>query len=193
MALGLSPFVHGAERTDPRRIGVPVAHVAGGLAGGLAAAVALWLLASPARTLVPASVPVLFASAALAAIAYDVGRMPWARAGRQVPATWNARYGPARGFALYGAALGIGIVTYVPYGAAFCFFAAVALLPSFPVAVAAGAAFGLLRSTLAVVGACSPGSFSRLFYRSSAAQAGWRCVSVAATAASVCSVWSIWP
>jgi hypothetical protein len=148
-----------------------LAHLLGGVVGGTGAVLALWLLASPLRTMLPElfSLALVFALL-VAGSARDLGLLEFPKLGRQVPATWLARYGPARSFAFFGVFLGSGLLTHVPYAITYGVFGAAALTLPLPHALLAGAAFGIGRTVLV-----GPASFaiepaSRILYRSAAAR-----------------------
>jgi hypothetical protein len=180
MALGLSSLGEGATGIARRRLVTGGAHCVGGAVGGGSA--------TPFRTIAPVGASLVLASVGVGALWYDCFANSAARVGRQVPSTWPAHYGYVRAFARYGAMLGAGLLTYVPYGAAFCLFTAAALAPSLSAAVAGGAIFGVSRAALTLAASLRPARCSVLLYRSSAAQTYWRAISVATTVAAVAVV-----
>lgn len=173
MILGIaSP---GGGRSDSSAAGIRVrmwvSHVCGGLLGGATTAAGVWLLATPIRTLMPRNVSlVVFVCIAIFAIAWDTKRFRPQRHGRQVPAKWIATHGAVRGYAMYGAVLGSGLLTYIPVGATYVVFAGVALLAGLPSAIVAGAAFGAARAGLVGPAALAAATTSKLLYRSRASQ-----------------------
>jgi hypothetical protein len=71
---------------------------------------------------------------------------------RQVPKHWPGTFGPAPGYAGWGALLGVGIATTIPYSAYLVLIAAE--LASGPaIGAVAGAAFGVTREAIAAVAA----------------------------------------
>lgn len=123
------------------------AHAVGGTLGGAGMVVALWVVATPVRTLAPEELPVaLLVALAVAAALADAGRIALPRQPRQVPQAWMRNYGPARAYALYGFWLGAGLITNISYMAEVVVLAAAALLLPFPEAVLVGGIFGLGRT-----------------------------------------------
>jgi len=167
-------MIHGIASLGPReqtsvktKLGTATAHVAGGIAGGAAMAGVAWLVATPLRTLLPgAAVIVLLGMLVLSSGAHDL-RLVGDRVhgGRQVPATWRKRYGHYRGFAAFGAALGAGIATFVPYAITYVLFATAAVLLPFGEAVACGALFGFTRAGAAALGSVRAPTAGSIFQR----------------------------
>src|SRR5437588_7536104 len=146
MILGIASLGEG-RRPIEQRAQLWIAHSLGGVLGGTLMALTVWIVVTPIRTLLPRSVTfLLFALVATYGILADLGRTRFHRPKSQVPATWYARYGPAKSYLLYGLSLGAGMLTYVPYGAVYGTFAAIAALLPLPAAAVAGALFGLGRT-----------------------------------------------
>ena len=121
----------------------------GGLVGGAALALALWLLATPLRTLLPWLVRLtVFAALCGMFVVWDLGvrRVPRALRRGQVPIEWSKRFGLTQSYFLYGVGLGAGVFTFVPFAVTFGVFAAAALVAGPLTAALAGAAFGLGRT-----------------------------------------------
>jgi hypothetical protein len=124
----------------------------------------------PVRTLPPDVVVfVLFIGLAAFFIVWDLRKFDLPFQGRQVPATWIARYGAVRSYALYGAFLGAGVITFVPIGAIYVTFGAVALLVGIGSATIAGALYGVARAALVGPAAFVADASSRFLFRSQAA------------------------
>jgi hypothetical protein len=115
----------------------------------------------------PGSALVLVACvAALLALALDLRLIGDARAqGSQVPATWRHRWGDTTAFGAYGAVLGAGWASYVPYALTYVAFVASGIFLPFGWAVVGGAAFGLSRALVVAGGAIFPELASHLLFR----------------------------
>ena len=139
--------------------------------GGAVSALAFWLLLTPLRTLTPAAAPrVGVVVVAFLAVGAELGWLhERQRIDRgQVPPEWLGRLGPTKAYLAYGLSLGSGVATHVEYTGTYTVFSAIGLLAPFPVALAAGGAFGLARTW--VVGPIGgsrvgTGTFVRLFDR----------------------------
>lgn len=147
------------------RLLTSIVHFAGGVAGGAAAGGAAWFVATPVRTLFPGTI----ALAALVGVAVYAVLSDFhvsdrrIRMGRQVPATWRATYGHYPAYAAYGAWLGAGFVTVVPFAVVYVVFGAAGLLLPLGGAIVTGAAFGGARAGAVVLGALwAEGSCSAL-------------------------------
>ena len=177
-----SPGGGRSEATIRLRIGMWLAHVAGGAIGGLLMGTLVWFLAAPLRTFSPEVLVVsLFGVWTVTFIAWDLLKFELPFSGKQVRATWIAAYGPTRSYAMYGAALGSGLATYVPIGLTYVVFAALAISPSVAIAAMAGAAFGTARTSVAGPGSLVAEPISRLLYRSGLAQRAFAKVSAVAS------------
>jgi hypothetical protein len=132
-------------------------------------AIGLWFLLAPIRTMLPAAVPAI---AFLGLVAFatrrdlPVGRAGGALHGRQVPATWRARYGDERAFAAYGFVLGAGALSFTPYALTFIIFAWAGLLMPLGGAIVIGAVFGGARAASVAIGSLSPARISSAIFRS---------------------------
>ena len=145
MIHGISSLVQGGSRAQAGK--TVLAHLAGGLAGGLVAAGAVWLFMTPVRTLVRSAL-VAFVLAGLGAIGVlrDSGLLGPPLPVGQVPKSWYGRWGPIRSYAAYGLSLGAGMITVAPFAATYVCFAAAGLVSSPLTAGIAGMAFGLGRT-----------------------------------------------
>ncbi len=164
------------------RVRLAIAHVAGGAVGGLVGGVIAWFAVVPLRTMVPeAIVLAAVASGAVAGAAMiDLGAgRRLRRRGTQVPQTWRARLGEGWAFFAYGATLGAGLVSYVPYAVTYVGFAVAALTLPLGLAVLVTAAFGAARASAVAVAALSPHRASIVLYRSSSASATFSMLSAA--------------
>jgi hypothetical protein len=185
MILGIASLGEG-ERPIEQRLRLWVAHSVGGTVGGALAALLIWLVLTPVRTMLPGVVGLVLVSLVAAyAVLADLGKVRFRRPSTQVPQTWYARYGPERAYFFYGGALGAGLVTYVPYGLAYSVFAALGLLLPLPAALAAGALFGLARTIPTGPGSLSAEWASRVLFRSPVSHRIFARLSVAATLALV--------
>jgi len=148
-----------------------LAHVAGGIGGGAATAFCAWLALTPVRTLLPGpAVAAVLAGVVVGAVITDLHLFGHrSRRGQQVPQRW-IEYGPFRGFALYGAVLGSGLVTYVPVALVYVTFAAIGLFLALPVALLAGALLGFCRAFAVVLAIFSPLHSRDLLMRNVAVQ-----------------------
>ena len=145
MILGIAASVGGGRE----KLSMTATHLTGGAVGGAAAALLAWTLATPIRSSAPdVLVAALALGWALLAIAADLKRIRLPRRNCQVPQKWYRRYGPTRGYFYYGAALGAGLITYIPYGITYVVFGAAAVASSPLGAAAVGAAFGIGRTAL---------------------------------------------
>jgi hypothetical protein len=126
-----------------------LAHLAGGVAGGLVAAEVAWLVMTPVRTLLPLPIVAFFlAGLGTVGVLMDAGFLGPPRRVGQVPKSWYGRWGPVRSYAAYGLSLGAGWITAAPFAATYVCFAAAGLAASPLTAGIAGMAFGLGRTIL---------------------------------------------
>jgi hypothetical protein len=148
MIHGIGALGEGA-RTSAAQARASIAHVLGGAAGGIATLAALWLLATPLRTLLPAPAPrVLVAAVAVAAFCTDLGILHPPKVYRQLPRSWARRFGADRLYFMYGVVLGSGLLTFAPYALVFTVLALFSLQDSLPLALAGGALLGAGRTVL---------------------------------------------
>jgi len=63
----------------------------------------------------------------------------------QVPRDWPTKYGPIRGYALWGGTLGLGVLSYVPFASYHLFLVWLLLSRSAAVGLGMGLAYGLGR------------------------------------------------
>lgn len=167
-------MIHGIASLGPRehsssksRILTAGAHIAGGAVGGATLATVAWFGAAPVRTLLPGElVVVLLVIVVINSAAHDL-RLKRNRVTRtrQVPATWRHRYGHYRAFAAFGATLGAGLLTFVPYAITYVVFVAAAVELPIGDAVACGVAFGVSRTGAAALSAARAPSAGRMFQR----------------------------
>jgi hypothetical protein len=137
MAFGLSPLVRG--RRAKGRILI-VVFTASMIATAAAVGAVLGLVGRPLSEMV-ATLPALGAVALLGLlIELKVVPLPAPYRHWQVPRDWPQRFGPWRGYALWGATLGLGIVSYIPFVSYHVFIACMLLSGG----LAQGAAFGIL-------------------------------------------------
>ncbi len=145
---GMASLVQGG---GSRRIALKMGflHGVGGAIGGAGAALGLWLVLTPIRTLLPqvADLAIVLIVALVTTLA-DMGLVHIARQARQVPSSWYDTYGPYRSHGLYGLCLGAGLGTNVTYAVEYVVFLAPALLLPLPGALAGGLAFGFARTAL---------------------------------------------
>lgn len=157
MVLGIVSSGRGNRNSFSRRAGLSAVHIAGGVVGGVATAFCVWLALTPVRTLLPGpAVAAVLAGVVVAAVITDLhlfGRR--SRRGRQVPQRW-IDYGLYRGFALYGAVLGSGLLTYVPVALIYVTWAAIGLFLDLPFALLAGALLGFGRAFAVVLASFAP-------------------------------------
>lgn len=130
-----------------RQVRVALSHLTGGAVGGAVTAAALWLLATPLRTLLPQpAVRAITVIVALIAFCSDLRLLRLPSVHRQLPRTWVHRFGESRLYLLYGAVLGTGLLTFAPYALTFAVLAYLSLQQSLSFAVGAGALMGLGRT-----------------------------------------------
>lgn len=146
MIVGITSL--GESRTSIRtRLRLWLLHSIGGLIGGTTTAVVIVLASAPLRAFVPYEGRLGLCAALLGfflLVDLRVIRMRSRR--RQVPATWTTRYGNGRAYFLYGAFLGAGLATYVPYAITYGIFATALLILPLELALVAGALFGVGRA-----------------------------------------------
>lgn len=160
MIQGISSLVKGPSKIDGPRTWV--LHVLGGAGGGAAAVSLVWLSATPLRTFLPPGVSKIIALGLIGLfIASDLNVIDLPRPLRQVPKSWYARFGVMRSYVLYGAALGMGLATFVPYAVVYALYA-MALTTSFGTALEIGAVFGASRAAMTAVGLTGRGATDRL-------------------------------
>jgi hypothetical protein len=162
---------------------VPMLHLLGGAAGGAVVATGAWIAATPLRTLLPgflvAAVMVMVAIRSVAAdLNWTEHRWGW---GKQVPATWLARWGRGRAFAAYGFVLGGGLTSFAPFAVTYVVFSASGLLLALGPAAVAGALFGGARSTLVVTGLLRPAGVADAIFVSGRLRNVFRYTSVTAS------------
>jgi hypothetical protein len=156
-----------------------MAHAVGGALGGALSVLAVWLLMTPVRTLLPSRLhPVFVLLVFCAAILIDLKLIRGPR-GRQVPQQWYRRFGGSRSYFFYGLALGTVLGTYVPYASAYVFFARASLTSGITQVLLAGATLGLARSLAVIAGVPAPRLVSKLLYRWRHSSAVWSKVSLA--------------
>ena len=112
MAFGLEPLVRGRSWRDKAVIGLFVASM---IATSALVGLALSTVGSPLAAELPLAPALL--GVTLAALMVELGVSPFSAPYRhwQVPRDWPARYGLPGGYALWGATLGIGVLSYVPF------------------------------------------------------------------------------
>lgn len=153
MVRGIIPLGERASAGE-RRAGL--GHAAGGALGAILTLSALWFLAIPLRTMLPAPLPRgLAIGLVLVAIARDLGLRVDTRQ-TQVPQRWSRELGRTRAYVVYGAVLGSAIFTHVPFGLAYSAIALSMLQNSLLVAAVAGALLGLGRTAPVPLGAAIP-------------------------------------
>lgn len=180
MILGLTALGEGSMPTR-MLVRMSIAHAAGGVVGGGAAAATIWLALTPVRTLLPGVVAeVIVAAVALTAVLVDVKVLKVHAVGGQVPPEWYARYGPERSYAMYGLVLGSAFGTFRPYASVYAVFAALGFLVPLELAVLSGAAYGFART--AVIGPASLAAtpIAKLLYLHPP-KAAWATLSIAVT------------
>jgi hypothetical protein len=173
MAHGLASLGEGRQH---RQIGLVTSavHVVGGALGGMLAGASVWLAMSAVRTLVPqAGKTALLVAAVVAAVAVDLGVVNARIPGRQVPATWRARYGMPRSYLGYGATLGAGVATYVNYAVVLVVFGVLGLFLPLGAAAVGGAAFGSARAATVVLAAVDVRLSDAVLSRTSTAAWAW--------------------
>lgn len=186
MILAIGSLGEGAPRRRTR-LAMATSHLVGGVVGGCAGIAVVWLAATPVRTLLPPEVAIALLIPIVGwALSVDLGHTLKSSArGRQVQSTWLQHRGDVVGFALYGAKLGTGLLTHVPFAATYATFAAAALLLSGPAALACGALFGAARAGVVVVGALRAERASQILFRRRGSRRVYLAVSVAASIAIV--------
>ena len=192
MILAIGSLGEGAPRRRTK-LAMAAAHLAGGAIGGCAAIAVVWLAATPVRTLLPQAVAIVLLVPIVAwALSVDLGHTLKSSArGRQVQSTWLKHRGPIVGFALYGAKLGAGLLTYVPFAVTYAMFAAAALLLSGPAALACGALFGAARACAVTVGALRAEAASQILFRRRGSRRLYLAVSVAASIAIIVDTFAV--
>jgi hypothetical protein len=164
------------------RVVMAVAHFVGGVAGGAVGAVAVWLVASPLRTILPLSAREgIVAAVALVAVLMELRILKVRGRQGQVDARWYRKFGPVRAYAAYGLMLGSAIATLRPFAFVYPVLAATGLLVPFPDAVLCGAVFGLGRTVLLGPASYRATFFSCVLHRHAYAFAAWRGVSTTAS------------
>lgn len=166
------------------RLQMAAAHTIGGAAGGVIGVGVIWLVASPARTLLPLGVREgAVALVALVACLVELRVVHIGGHQKQVNAHWYRRYGPTRSYAAYGLMLGSAIATLRPFSFVYPAFAATALLVPFKGALLCGAVFGLGRTAFLGPASYRATFMSKVLYRSGSAFAFWRGLSMVSSLA----------
>jgi MFS family permease len=151
----LSSMTPLSERSRGHRWGVTVSwYVLGAVVGGLTTGA---LLAVPAALVGLADLDAAIVLASFAAVGLvaaaadaDVVRLPWH--GRQVDEAWFDRYRPWAYASGFGWQVGTGFATFLTTAGLYLTAAGIVLTGSPRFAVAAGAAFGLIRGLMALPG-----------------------------------------
>jgi hypothetical protein len=112
MAFGLSPLVRGGKAKGMALVGVFTVSLIGTAA---AVGMILGLVGEPLTARID-TLPALGA-VALYGLLMELKVLPMSAPYRhwQVPRDWPQRYGPWGGYALWGATLGLGVVSYIPF------------------------------------------------------------------------------
>jgi hypothetical protein len=174
MLLGMTGLGEIGERNRALRAKMAVGHVAGAVTAGAAMAMALWLLLTPIRTLLPPLISPLFvATTAVLAIAVDLGIVRQTHRLGQVPREYFRKWGSAKAYTLYGLRFGAGFTTLVPYAATYTLFAVLAIAQPFASAALCGAFFGLGRTVLIGPGSLIATELSRVLFRNRGVRRWW--------------------
>ncbi len=142
MAFGLNPLVRGRDVGD--KVGILVFMgsmvAAAGLLGGLLAAGGLGFSQRLSSALV-------LGIAALVASLIELKILPLSAPYRkwQVPRDWPARYGRTVGYGMWGGALGVGVLSYIPFASYHVLLIWMFLSGSVLAGIQAGFAYGLGR------------------------------------------------
>lgn len=160
------------------------------VAGGLLFGASLGILGTVATALIGAAMPqfilMLLGLCGVVFALVDLGVLPVTvpTLHRSVPQRWWLRYGPTRGAVAYGAVLGMGVTTFIPFASFYMLLVGALLLG--PVAGGLiGAAYGLGRAlpvpfaSLAMVCGVEPVGIGRSFVRSAARRSAQRLCAVA--------------
>jgi hypothetical protein len=148
MAFGLSPLVRGGRAKGTALIAVFATSLIATAAG---VGALLGLLGRPLSDSIN-TLPALGA-VALIGLLMELKVVPFSAPYRhwQVPRDWPRKYGPWRGYALWGSTLGLGLVSYIPF-VTYHVFLVCMLLSGGPVAGAVfGAVYGLGRCLASLV------------------------------------------
>ncbi|MCP9486398.1 MAG: hypothetical protein MSC30_11095 [Gaiellaceae bacterium MAG52_C11] len=167
MIVGITSL--GEGRTPIRtRLILWLVHSLGGLVGGTATAIVVVLASAPLRAFVPYEGRLGLCAVLLGfLLLVDLRVIRMTSRRRQVAATWTTRYGNGRAYFLYGAFLGAGVATYVPYAITYGIFATALLILPLELALVAGGLFGLGRALGIGIGVLPnpiPQNVSRVLY-----------------------------
>lgn len=165
MILGIA-FLGEERRPLGSTLRIWTSHLLGGALGGAGAALVVWLLLTPVRTLFPSPIVVsgLAAFMLLAAWMDATGKRLWHSG--LVPNTWPHRYGEVRGWALLGVVLGSGLGSHVVTALVYTTFLLAALTLPLGKAIGVGMLLGFTRTLVPGPASLFPARAGRWAYLS---------------------------